>query len=104
MLTTPLSTENREKPSAYTRIQLIKFGIVVIVCTNLRYQPVLISVSRIAKISGNIEVMSPSELITSVFLRTRSTSPVCVGLATIVRNHLNPTYGVSDKGMPGMKS
>ncbi|MNN22639.1 hypothetical protein D3C81_1360040 [compost metagenome] len=104
LFTTPLSTENSENASAYTRIQLIKFGIVVSVCTNLRYQPALTSVSRIAKITGKTEVTSPSELIATVFFSTRSTSPVCVGFSTIVRNHFSPTKGVSDSGIPGMKS
>lgn len=82
----------------------MKFGIVVSVCTNLRYQPDLISVSSIAKMTGKTEVISPSELIATVFFSTRSTSAVCVGFETIVWNHFSPTYGVSDSGMPGMKS
>ncbi|MOA01677.1 hypothetical protein D3C78_1210980 [compost metagenome] len=88
---TPLSTENNENANAYTRIQLIKFGIVVSVCTNLRYQPDLISVNIMAKITGKMDVINPSELMASVFFSTRRTSAVCVGLDTIVLNHFKPT-------------
>ena len=59
---------------AYTSTQLIKFGSVVIVCTIFLNLAFLISVRKIAKMTGRTEVKMPNELIANVFCRTRTIS------------------------------
>src|SRR5690554_6179986 len=57
-LTKP-SVENRAKAKVYTKTQLIKFGIVVTVCTTLLTLDALSSARKIANTIGNHEVAMP---------------------------------------------
>ena len=59
--------ENRQKATAYTKTQLIKFGIVVRVCTIFRNHLHLISFKNTAKNSGRTDVAMFKKLMAKVF-------------------------------------
>ena len=62
--------ENNANATAYTRTQLMKFGSVVNVCTNVLNFLHLISFKKIANPNGRIDVSSPSKLMANVFFIT----------------------------------
>ena len=69
----------------------MKFGSAVRVCTELRNQGALISLSRIAKKSGRTDVAIPRKLIARVFISTWPIWAICVGELTSIWNHCRPT-------------
>ena len=73
VLTNPF-TEKKAKAMPYTVIQLMKFGSVVVVCTNFLKCFPFISLNRIANTTGRGVAKRPRPLITRVLRRTRITS------------------------------
>ena len=80
MVLTKPSVENNAKAMAYTSTQLIKFGIVVKVCTKRRNLRFLISFKKMAKAMAHQLVAIPRPLMANVFFSTRTTSAFVASL------------------------
>ena len=84
-----------------TSTQLMKFGSVVTVCTNLRYGLHRISLRNTAKIIGNQLNAREIPLIANVLTSTRPTSASRTGLDQIYSNHFRPTKVSAEIGLGG---
>ena len=87
---------------AYTSTQLMKLGIVVNVCTNLRNLKLLISQRNTANIIGTQLVSTFKALRPSVFFITFKRSRLVAAFLNKYVNHLNPTKLLIDKVPPAL--
>ena len=85
------SVEKMANATAYTRIQEMKFGMVVAVCTKRLKRLLGISFKKTAKARGTQLVMIPRKLMARVFFITRKMSFLVASFSNRNLNHLKPT-------------